>query len=198
MPVTVYTITFNDQVKYIGITSSTLERREYLHKNEAAGIRSQYLIHKAMRKYPNSYKFNEFLSVFKWKDACELEKDLIKTFKTYVLNGGYNLTTGGEGNPGPYRSPEWRKKKSESQKSKKPAMLGKNHSEKTKKQISMSKIGVGNPKLKKPIIDELGNCYDSATDASRILGLKRTRIKEALRQNRPLNNGKQFFYLIKE
>lgn len=82
---------------YIGKTIKTLKKRKQLHEADARRG-SDYIFHKALRKYG--------VENFKWKILCktseeqlnELEKFYIEKYKThYSLNSGYNMTYGGEG-----------------------------------------------------------------------------------------------------
>ena len=190
----IYTIEFNGIPKYIGITSHTLKKRQKEHMSLAFSEKPKYLIHKAIRKYQNNVKFKHIMTAFDWSSACDLEKLLISTLSTYVKNGGYNLTLEGDGCPQPVRSLEWRKKSSLARKGKS-FFKGKKHTEETKKKISMSKKGKKRAKyLKRPIIDNKGNEYDSSFDASQILKINRSTISESVRLNRPLRCGLQFFY----
>ena len=189
----IYTIKFNDIVKYIGITSNSLNKRKREHISLASKNNPKYLIHKAMKKHKN-YKFEKLAIINSWEEACKFEKKLIIHLNTYVKNGGYNLTMGGEGCSQPIRSKEWRRKKSESQKLKIPFFKGKTHTEKSKILISNKKKGISAIHLKKPIIDNNGNKYNSTIEASRILGIKRSTIKESLRRNGALRCGLKFTY----
>jgi hypothetical protein len=189
----IYTVKFNGSIKYVGITKHKLNIRVNQHKCEAFSRNSQNLLHKAMRKY-SDFEFKQFASTFSWKEACELEIELIKMLKTYVKSGGYNLTLGGDGCSQHTRSPEWRKQKSISQKAKGPFFKGKTHTEETKKLISQKKKGISAEYLKKPIVDQNGNYYDSATDASKILGIKRKTIQESIKRNGTLRCGLKFAY----
>lgn len=194
--VIVYVIKFNDVIKYVGITSNKLQLRINQHNCSAKG-NPKNLIHRAMKKYKNQFTFEHIATAFDWDAACILEKELILQFSTYVINGGYNLTLGGEGNSVSFRSAEWRKQKSDSQKLKTPPMLGRKHTIAAKKHMSDIRKGISLEYFKVPIVDELGNYYASATDASKILSIKRSTIRMSLGQNRPLRNGKQFFYYNK-
>lgn len=94
----VYCATFPSGKKYVGITSRKLKYRIREHKHDSRDG-SEIIFHKAIAKYGF-----ENLS---WKvlDYCESMEDLrnsevyfIKELNSFIDNdGGYNLTTGGEG-----------------------------------------------------------------------------------------------------
>lgn len=94
---------------YIGI-SGNLKRRWKEHIN--ADSMCTYL-HKAIKKYgKDNFKFDHIADAFNWKDACQIEKDLIKELNTCLPNG-YNLTLGGDGTLGFKHSDEERQRRSD-------------------------------------------------------------------------------------
>ena len=88
--------------KYIGQTTSTIEKRWIKHRS-LAKKEQKYYIHKAIHKYgEDNFIINELLFI-----ACEekedlknhlnyLEKFYIEKYKTDDCKYGYNLTSGGE------------------------------------------------------------------------------------------------------
>lgn len=110
MTIAIYTITNTlNNKSYIGI-SSDLKRRWRDHKNPDG--QCTYL-HKAIKKYGYElFKFTHIADAFTWKDACELEKQLIVELNTKSPNG-YNLTLGGDGTLGFRHTAEERRRRSE-------------------------------------------------------------------------------------
>lgn len=95
--------------KYVGKTTSTIERRWYFHKRYAEKGSSTAL-HGAIRKYGN----NSFeLAIL---DIAESEEELSQKEVLHVARlgtlvpGGYNLTIGGEGSSG-YKASDNTKRK---------------------------------------------------------------------------------------
>jgi len=114
---------------YIGKTGGTLEERIRRHRGEMN--RNNYKFQKALRKYG----FDSFSwDILEDDISCDKllsEKEILYVKKFNSYRGGYNSTIGGDGVSGP-RSLEFRKKISENH----VGMLGKRHSEKTKKLMS--------------------------------------------------------------
>lgn len=84
---------------YIGITNNP-DRRQKVHRSMAAND-SQYLIHKALRKYGDDRIVFEVIAQTWSKElAFELEKHFINEYQSYSHDasfGGYNMTKGGDG-----------------------------------------------------------------------------------------------------
>jgi hypothetical protein len=71
------------------------------------------VLHNAIKKYGvDCFEFNHIADAFSWKEACELEKFLIKDLNTKSPSG-YNLTHGGDGTVGFKHTDEECKKRSE-------------------------------------------------------------------------------------
>lgn len=153
---------------YIGQTVNTLTQRKSGHYHEAKYGKTNYVFHKALKKYRRKD--------FEWKVVCKcksgnvadfLEEIFIKKFNSFYGNGnGYNMTEGGRGFNGRHHSEKTKKllkeknsKLRHSKKSKnkiseslkkayesgeriyKSGMLGKKHSKETKKKIREKTIG---------------------------------------------------------
>jgi len=126
----IYKITniINNKV-YIGLTKGSLESRWNRHVNSSVNG-SNFTIHNAIRKYGS--KNFKIETIEKCNSISSLKKSEIKWIKELnSLNGGYNMTSGGEGTFGFKHSEETKRKISEMQK-------GKKASETTK--IKLSKI----------------------------------------------------------
>lgn len=81
--------------RYIGITSRHPIKR---WKKDGSGYKDQPHFWNAIQKYGwDNFKHEIILQVNTLEDACNIEKYLIKHYKTYDRKYGYNLTLGGEG-----------------------------------------------------------------------------------------------------
>ena len=103
---------------YIGYTHKTLEKRIIEHKC-SVNTGSNYLLHKAMRKYGfENFSWELIFESFDKDYALnQLENDFILEYNSYFENGnGYNMTFGGQG-----------------------GMSGKKHSEETKQKMRIAR-----------------------------------------------------------
>lgn len=92
---TVYMHTSPSNKRYIGITSQIPEKR--WHK-DGSGYKEQLYFWRAIQKYGwDNFKHEIIATDKSFNEACEMEKDLIKQYKTYDDKYGYNCTLGGEG-----------------------------------------------------------------------------------------------------
>lgn len=98
-------INLKNSKQYVGITSRSVEVRWAEHISDAKNGSPQVL-HRAIRKYgPEAFQAVPIAITFKWKEACEREKEAIIEYKSFVRTGrGYNETLGGEGTFGIDRS----------------------------------------------------------------------------------------------
>lgn len=100
MIIYVYKVTSPSNKVYIGITSNFKKRfnkHQFLAKNgEICKFKS------AIRKYGNSLTWEIIDSAINYDVAFELEKRYILHFNSYY--DGYNMTSGGDGNPGEKRN----------------------------------------------------------------------------------------------
>jgi len=91
-----YRLKFANGKSYIGITSTSLQRRLALHRSHAKREKRGAL-QRAIRKYgSDSFTVDILATSDNWNELCELEKAAIVQFNTFGPNG-YNLTAGGEG-----------------------------------------------------------------------------------------------------
>ena len=95
----IYKITNKENGKiYIGKTVNTIQERWHEHIDEAFGNNaSNSLLHKAIAKYGVSSFLVEEVGEFLDSELNEKEIFYIKEYKSFHLDGGYNLTYGGEG-----------------------------------------------------------------------------------------------------
>jgi group I intron endonuclease len=81
----------------IGTSGKTLSKRWKEHCYEAANKKSQYLLHKAIRKYgETTFEIEQIASARTVADILAAERLLISQYGT-LSPKGYNLTSGGEG-----------------------------------------------------------------------------------------------------
>ena len=107
--------------KYIGQTINNINRRWSAHLSRSK-TDCNYALYSAIRKYGTDCFKIEILEKCQIKDLDNREKYWIEKYHTF-LGEGYNMTEGGDINP----------------------MLGKKHSEKTKKILSEQRKGENNP-----------------------------------------------------
>ena len=119
--ISIYVITnlVND-MRYVGITKD-LEGRWRDHCRKKAVT----FLQRAINKYGiDVFEFKHIADAFTWDDACNLERMLIKEFKSRSPNG-YNVTDGGDGGFGYKFDEEERRARSARMKTDANPMLGK-------------------------------------------------------------------------
>jgi group I intron endonuclease len=90
--------------RYIGLTINP-EVRWWTHRWSAG--KSNNRIHRAIAKHgAEAFRFEIIACARTWEDGAQVERQLIEQFRCHVSQGGYNLTTGGEGHAGVPCSPE--------------------------------------------------------------------------------------------
>ena len=137
--------------RYIGITSQEPEKRwgangnKYLYKNKD-GSYNQPAMAKAVLKYPWDTWKHEILVLYESKQYVQqVERALIKHYRSQDPKYGYNITAGGEGMSGFHHREESKKKMSDAKKvmyvgSGNP-FYGRHHTEETKKKFSQDRKG---------------------------------------------------------
>lgn len=132
---------------YIGQTTKTLDERISSHIYRAINKKTNFYFHNALRKYgKEKFVWEELCICSSLKKLNMMEVYYISQFDTF--NGGYNLTTGGEGTPAHVLSVESRKKISETKMGYKYPPRSKEHCRK----ISEAKMG---GKLAQTTIDKI-------------------------------------------
>jgi len=114
----IYKIKFPNGKHYIGITTTSLKRRQQQHK-QCANQGDTKCLYNALRKYDmvDLLELIEIDTADTLKELCEKEIRYIEEYNSYYKNGnGYNMTYGGEGTNGYVFTEEDNKKNSESQK----------------------------------------------------------------------------------
>lgn len=134
---------------YIGYTTKEVDRRWKEHLNRSRrGINAKF--DNALRKYPPGVWLVEtLLQDVNTPSAKAAETEFISKFDTY--NNGYNSTLGGDGNTSPTRSKEsneGRGTKLRGVPKSYPRMHGKQHTEETKRKISLAHVGMEKPWVK--------------------------------------------------
>jgi hypothetical protein len=142
----IYLITnLDNNKKYVGLTKFSITERFYQH------VKRGFLLTEAIKKYGEDKFFIELIEeVDSAGRAYELEQYYIKEYNTKVPYG-YNLTDGGDGIFGWEVTEEYRQECSERvkqlHKEKKVGMYGKNHSDETKRKMSVASKGKSKPWL---------------------------------------------------
>ena len=142
----IYLITnLNNNKKYVGLTKFSITERFYQHTKRG------FILTEAIKKYGENKFFIELIEeVDTAGRAYELEQYYIKEYNTKVPYG-YNLTDGGDGIFGWEVTEEYRQECSERvkqlHKEKKVGMYGKNHSDETKRKMSLASKGKSKPWL---------------------------------------------------
>ena len=114
----IYKIQFPNGKHYIGLTTTSLEKRKNEHKLFAKkGV--QYCIYKALRKYDmiDTFELIEIDRADTLEELFEKEIKYILLYNShYIYGNGYNMTYGGDGVNGYVHTEEDNKKNSEAKK----------------------------------------------------------------------------------
>jgi group I intron endonuclease len=195
---TLYKVTCPSSKIYVGLTKKPIKQRRTDHIYYAEKG-SPYLFHAAIRKYGSS-SFNwEVLGTFLDRDvANEAEKAAITAHNSHRTKNGYNMTIGGKGVSGIYRSDEQRSKISLRFKGKIGPNKGRKFPPEFSKKISEAKKG--NTNRRKKVVDDLGNIFEHSAVAAEFYGVGRTAINEIImgRNKRLSKSGRSFSYLTEE
>ena len=93
---TVYKHTSPNNKVYVGITSKPIVRRFGVH---GQGYKSNRHFWNAINKYGwERFKHEVIADGLNFETACEMEKQLIREYKSYDSRYGYNIALGGQGN----------------------------------------------------------------------------------------------------
>ena len=114
----IYKIVFSNGKHYIGLTTTSIERRTNEHKICAKNGDTRCL-YNALRKYDmvDTFELIEIDTADTIGELCEKEIGYIIEYNSYYMNGnGYNMTHGGEGTNGYVFTEEDKQKMGESQK----------------------------------------------------------------------------------
>ena len=114
----IYKIQFPNGKHYIGLTTTSLEKRQREHKSYAKNGDTKVL-YNALRKYNmvDTFELTEIDTAVTLEELCEKEILYIQEYNSYYIDGnGYNMTLGGEGTNGYVYTEEDRQRISEAQK----------------------------------------------------------------------------------
>jgi hypothetical protein len=114
----IYKISFPNGKVYIGLTTTSLEKRQEEHKC-CAKNGDERLVYKALRKYNmvDTFELEEIDTADNKEELCEKEKKNILMYNShYIDKKGYNMTYGGEGTNGYVFTEEDKKRNSEAKK----------------------------------------------------------------------------------
>lgn len=93
---TVYKHTSPNNKVYVGITSKPIARRFGVH---GQGYKNNRHFWNAINKYSwERFKHEVIADGLNFETACEMEKQLIREYKSYDSRYGYNIALGGQGN----------------------------------------------------------------------------------------------------
>lgn len=194
---------------YIGITCQTVERRwrngGYGYSNKG----SEYFYNAILKYGWDNFKHEVISNDLNKEEAENLEKELIKKYKSNDKRYGYNILSGGY-SPGAMPE-ETRKKVSESRKGKytgyrrpeigkaiSKSKMGHTVSEDTKIKISNTLkgryVGKDNPTAKPIICLETNEIFDCARDACRKYGICPSNLCNHLKGKRKSVNRLHFKY----
>lgn len=176
---------------YIGITKQGAKRRWGNGHNYAR----QKLFYSAIKKYGwENIKHEILYNNINEKQAKEIEKKLIKEYKSFDSEYGYNLSLGGEGTSGYKASIETRKKLSLAHKGQTPYNKGVPMSEEQKMKIKATR-------KRKPVLClETNTIYESILAASKINNIEYSNILKCLKHKKYWHTagGYHWEYVIKE
>ena len=158
---------------YIGITSTSPEKR---WGNNGIRYKCNSYFTNAINKYGwDNIEHKIVATCLTHEEACEMEKELIKKFKSNDKIYGYNLTDGGEGVTG-YKFTEEQHQKLLNRPN---SFQGKRHSEETKQKMKENHacvVGSKNGRAKPVYVFDLNgvyiNTYPSTVEAAEDLGIK--------------------------
>lgn len=199
--------------KYIGMTSSKLEKRMVGHRFHSIEKNRNGHFQNAIRKY--GLEVFNWYTLSKWenyKDALNEEVRVIA-----LINPEYNMTVGGEGIIGitPSRHFLGKKHTQESKIKMSKSLTGKRHTEKTKNKMSLSRIGnkynlgktltidhknkISKSLFKKVICLDDNSIFYSAKNAAYFFNIKSgSRIGEVCNGKRKSCGGKHFSWYTEE
>ena len=213
----VYVHIFPNNKRYVGITRQDPQRRW----QNGNGYKGQ-VVYEAIKKYKwHNIEHKILYYNLSKSDAEKYEIELIKEWKTNNKNYGYNIEAGGNANK--QISDETRQKLSEAHKGQIPWIKGKHHSENSKLKNKNKHLGktswnkglkfseqsrnkMSNAKkelynsgwlpsnTKKVVCLQTGQVFNSAYDASRLLGLNRSHITSCCTGKRKSTGGYNFEY----
>lgn len=183
--------------RYIGITCQKPHRRWH----GGHGYRGQKYFWNAIKKYGwDNFQHTVVAENLTKEQACKLEIDLIKFYKSNNPDFGYNLSSGGEFSfSGAKLSAETRKKIGDANRGENHYLYGKHPTEEHRKKLSLSRMGEKNgfygkhhtkeskEKMGKMVICiETGVIYPTITDAQNQTGIDKSTIVKVCKGKKEL------------
>jgi len=157
----VYLISFPNNKKYVGITTTSLKERKRNHMSErASGLHLP--VHNALKKYEEGVSWEVIDKANNWTDLCELEKHYIAKYKSHIDKNGYNLTFGGDGTIGYKHSDERNKENSARRK-----IYFSNFENRKKQSRATLKAHQENPKQAKEHSEFMKEYYSDGTESEK-------------------------------
>jgi len=160
----IYKIQFPNGKNYIGLTTSSLEKRKNEHKYSAKRGDTRCL-YNALRKYDmeDTFELIEIDTADTLDELCENEKTYIKEYNSYYMNGnGYNMTYGGEGTNGYVFTEEDNQKNSEKRKK-----YFQEHPEEFQRMKEMRKQQLDNPEMRKQMTESMKKHWENPEATAR-------------------------------
>lgn len=148
----------HDAVVYVGITSHKVRYRYVRHLCSSRVEKPKTVIERAIKKYgEDNFECFTIGHADDWESLAKMERNAIKLFGTNVKDGGYNVAEGGGGgNAGWKHTTEAKARIVAAVKARPGGMLGKHHSEETKKRLSEEFSGENHPNFGKKRPPEVG------------------------------------------
>lgn len=164
---TLYRLTNQQNGKtYIGVTTGSLRRRLQRHVVTAVGGNSQYLIHRAIRKYgADAFKMEALGQFPSLVELLAAERGAIAEQMP-----AYNLTKGGEGAWGVKHSKESVERVAAAHRGKPSHMLGKKHTPEARRKMSAALKGKPSPNKGKPMLPQVRAALMAAKGTYRCVG----------------------------
>ena len=106
----IYSITFPNGKRYIGLTATSFEERKQSHISHR--FSSNLPVHNALEAHYGKETWEIVDTAINWDELVELEKKYITEYQTHISQNGYNLTLGGDGTVGYNHSEEQKRKNS--------------------------------------------------------------------------------------
>jgi hypothetical protein len=165
----IYKICFQNDKHYIGLTTTSLEQRRREHR-KCAMSGSKTMLYNALRKYDmvNNFEIVKIDTAESLEELKAKEIHYIEQYNSFYLNvnGGYNMTKGGDGVNGYICTDEVRKKLSENTKKQfEDPEARRKQSERAKKQFE-------DPDIRKQMSEKKKKYYEDNPNAGKEGGEK--------------------------
>ena len=158
----IYKILFPNGKHYIGLSTTSLERRKIGHKHSAKSGDTRCM-YNALRKYnmEDTFELIQIDTADTQQELCEKEKEYIIKYNSYYMDGnGYNMTSGGEGTNGYVFTEEDNRKASEKRK-----QYFQEHPEEYERMKEMRKKQMDNPEWGKKFGEKIKEFWENNQEA---------------------------------